>query len=166
MLFKFIATLVLAVGTAGLVIFTNKYLFKGKLPNWVLPAAIALAIIGFQVFDEYNWYPRKKASLDENYLIVNEYRAKRLWRPWSYIWPSVTSITVVNRDNLQNLENAEDVYGAMMISTSYLQETRYGNFAFDCARHEFGPYSGDLNQVQWAPMTSEIETQICDGLAG
>ncbi len=163
MLFRLIATIVLALAVFGIVLLINRYLFGGRLPKWVMPVSIAVSIIGFQVVEEYSWYPRISSKIGDNYVVLQEQRPRQVWRPWSYIWPSVTAVTVMNMANLRNPSDHPELSVGWLTSLSSLGASSDALFALDCSQGRFGPYNEDVSQIAWADMGEEYYSKICDG---
>lgn len=161
MLLRLLATFILALGAAGIVILLNRYVFRGRLPRWTMPVVVAITIVGFQIFEEYTWYPRIKTQINSDYVVMQEIRPKQFWRPWSYIAPTVTNVTVVNKANMRALDEHPEYNIGMMTSLSYLGASSDYPFLFDCNQLRFGPYRKDIENVEWANLDSDASSEIC-----
>ena len=163
MLFKLIATVFLAVGTAGLVLLLNK-LLRNSLPKWAMPAAVALAIIGYQVFDDYNWASRKFSGLQQSegeYVIVGEFEAKSALKPWRYFKPAITRIDTVNIKNNISFAGGSGVFENVIGTARQYGKATILPFVFDCENAQYSPKIGEASDLQWGPMTQKMFEGLC-----
>lgn len=161
MLFRLIAIIVLALGVAGIVILLNRYVFGRKLPRWTMPVAIAAAILGFQIYEEYNWYPRTMKGLSEDYAVINMQTHSAIWRPWSLIWPSVTSMSIVDKNHLQSLDDNPEINVGMVASLTSFGARTDVPFAFNCVDAKFAPFRRDIETIEWADMDDDLLAKLC-----
>lgn len=61
MFWELIATFIAGLGASGIVL-SLRLIFK-KIPKWLVPAAAGLGMIGFGVFNEYDWYRHTSTRL-------------------------------------------------------------------------------------------------------
>ncbi len=164
MLFKLIATIALALAVAGVLMLLNRFVFKGRLPKWVMPVSIAAAIFIFQISDEYSWYGRQQESLAKgNYAVVNEVSKAQIWRPWSYVAPTVNAVTVINLDHIVPVDGKEGQSRSYLITLTQLGQITDAPFRFDCNEARFAPENPDESKMQWADMPPEVLLAVCGG---
>jgi len=98
MLFEFIATIAAAFGMAGLaLVITHLTKLAGKrAPRWLVPLFAAIGIFGFQIHQEYNWYPQQVAELPEGVNVVKTAQSSTWFRPWSYVKPQTFRFIAVD----------------------------------------------------------------------
>ncbi|MEM9393942.1 MAG: hypothetical protein AAGA38_08795 [Pseudomonadota bacterium] len=132
MFLELVATFVIGFGAAGLILILN-WISGRRLPRALLPIGAGLAMIGFTIWSEYNWYPRTLAQLPEGVevLITNDKTA--FYQPWSYLRPYVDRFAAV--DVARALRN-EDVPGLVIVPILFLERWAPGNevpIVVDCA---------------------------------
>lgn len=101
MLFEFIATIAAGFGMAGLaLIITHLSKLAGKrAPKWLIPLFGAMGIFGFQIHQEYDWYPQQVSQLPEGVTVVKTAESKEWFRPWSYIKPQTLRFIAADTGN-------------------------------------------------------------------
>lgn len=103
MFLELIATFVAGFAAAGVVLLLNKIL-RGALPRWAMPVVAGLAMIGFTIYNEYNWFARTKASLPEGLVIVETVQSRAFYRPWTYAHPFVERFVAVDQATIKTHE--------------------------------------------------------------
>lgn len=95
MLMELIATAVLGLAVAGIVLAVSR--FSGqRLPRSAAPLAAGAAMIAFQVWSEYAWFDRTRSALPEGMQVTASYEEAVPWRPWTYLAPQVTRFAAVD----------------------------------------------------------------------
>lgn len=141
MLFIFIATLAGAIAVWGSYTLLNRFIFAGKLPKWLLPAGIALVIIGLQIFDEYDWFRRKMVEWPENMVIVEAKGEAQIYRPWTFIATPITQITAYNRDSRE--VKAQGEWAGTLIIGSRLGSATAQPIFVNCPSQEMAIGNGE-----------------------
>lgn len=95
MFYELVAAFTAGVAAAGLVLMLNR-LTGGRLPRYVMPMAAAAAMIGVQIWNEYDWFDRTRAGLPEGIEVTSSYSDAQPWRPWTYVLPQVTRFAAVD----------------------------------------------------------------------
>jgi hypothetical protein len=95
MLLEFIAMVAAAFGAAGIVLLLNRITGR-RLPKWLMPVAVAAAMMSFAVWSEYSWYDRVSSQLDPGVAVVDQDSRGAPWRPWSYFVPVTDSFLAVD----------------------------------------------------------------------
>lgn len=111
MFLELVATFVIGFGAAGLILFAN-WLTGRRLPRALLPIGAGLAMIGFTIWSEYNWYPRTVGQLPEDVVVLVANEKTAVYQPWSYIKPYVDRFSAV--DLARALRN-ENVPGQVIV---------------------------------------------------
>ncbi|SET71426.1 hypothetical protein [Oceanicella actignis] len=93
MLIEFIAIVTAGLGAAGVVMALRRAL---GLPGWATPAAAGLAMIGAQIWWDYDWRARALAALPPGAVVLSEVREGRWWKPWTLLAPPVARIVAVD----------------------------------------------------------------------
>lgn len=86
MIWELIATIFAGVGGAGIALLIRK-ISKQRAPKWLVPAFAGMAMLGFQIQGEYDWYQHQTSLLPEGVVVVKAVQEKAPWRPWSYLYP-------------------------------------------------------------------------------
>ena len=122
MLFEFIATIAAGFGMAGiaLVITHLSKLAGKKAPKWLIPLFAAIGIFGFQINQEYNWYPQQVAQLPEGVTVIKTAESSTWFRPWSYVKPQTFRFIAVDSGQIRARQDDPNIY----LVTLYLFERR------------------------------------------
>ncbi|WP_424972595.1 hypothetical protein [Dinoroseobacter sp. S76] len=107
MFLELIATFVIGFGVAGLILIVNAMTGR-RLPGAVLPVGAGLAMIGFTIWSEYNWYPRTLAQLPEGIEIISTNESQAVYRPWTYVTPFVDRFAAVDKARIRRNENVPE----------------------------------------------------------
>ena len=112
MLYEFIATIAAAFGMAGLaLVITHLSKLAGKrAPKWLIPLFAAIGIFGFQVHQEYNWYPQQVSQLPEGVTVVKTAESTEWFRPWSYVKPQILRFIAADTGNATAQINDPNIY--------------------------------------------------------
>jgi len=133
---------------------------SGRLPRWLMPAAIGASMIAYSIWNEYSWFDRVAADLPPTVAIVSEGERSAPWAPWTYIWPVKIRFAAMDT----RVRVASDARPGLIVTELLLVErwrpTRRVPMAFDChydrradllegARVEA---DGRLQGTQWVTM--------------
>lgn len=163
MFFKLLTTVILCIGVAGVIIGLNK-IFKNRLPKWLLPVALASAIIGYHIFDDYNWHSRKVKGLEQaqgEFVIVGEYRSRGFLRPWSYIKAPITRLDAVNVANNKPIPELTGSFENYMGTSNHIGGVTTSLFIFDCVNSRFAPKVDNLSDMPWGAMSTMMVEGLC-----
>lgn len=86
MFWELIATIFAGIGGAGIALLIRK-LTRQMAPKWLVPAFAGMAMLGFQIQGEYDWYDHQTSLLPSGVVVVKAVEEKAPWRPWSYAFP-------------------------------------------------------------------------------
>lgn len=100
MFLELIATFVMGIGGAGVVMLANKIL-RGRLPRWLVPAVAGGAMIGFAIWSEYSWYPRTSGALPDEVVIAWANEDAKPWKPWTYAFPQINRFVAVDTGTIR-----------------------------------------------------------------
>ncbi len=115
MLFELIATLVLGLGSAGLVMALNVVLGK-RLPPWLIPASAGGAMLAFIIFMEYSWASRTADNLPEGIEVASLSRESMWYRPWTHVRPlSLRMVAVDTRRHRQHAQQPDQVMTTILL---------------------------------------------------
>lgn len=95
MALELVATIALGFGLAGLALLLRR--LTGGVPGrWIVPAAAAAGMFGYQIWAEYTWFDRTAAVLPAGLAVTHRVADPAPWRPWSYLFPAVTRFAAVD----------------------------------------------------------------------
>lgn len=95
----------------GCVAYALRKFSRNRLPNWLVPAFAGLSMLAFLAVYDYTWYGFKLDQLDyqaaakqlpaDTYQVITTERKRDFFRPWSYIYPAVSSFKFIDNDYLE-----------------------------------------------------------------
>jgi hypothetical protein len=166
MLMDLIGTLGAGAGLFGLVVIA-RHLSGGRLPKWMLPAAVGAGMLLFSIWNEYTWYDRATGALPSDVVILSSPTDKVLYRPWTYVFPVSTRFAALDRTGMvKSMENSAFRRADVMLVQRWVATQRVP-IAFDCANGRradlvdgtvFAP-DGTLTGGTWAEAGKEDELQ-------
>lgn len=130
MLFEFIAAVVTGVALAGVAMLL-RWISRGLLPKWIVPAMAGLGMLSYSIWSEYSWFDRMNIALPG--LAVswkNEQTA--FWRPWSYIEPVTTRFTAVDLKSAKRNPNQPGLVMIDILLLARWQPVTPVRVVFDC----------------------------------
>lgn len=130
MLFELIAAVVAGVALAGVAMML-RWLSRGFLPKWIVPAMAGLGMLSYSIWSEYSWFDRMNIALPG--LAVswkNEQTA--FWRPWSYIEPVTTRFTAVDLKSAKRNPNQPGLVMIDILLLARWQPVTPVRVVFDC----------------------------------
>ena len=132
MFLELIATFVIGFGAAGIILILN-WITGGRLPRALLPIGAGLAMIGFTVYSEYNWYPRTVSQLPEEVQVLVTHEQQAFYQPWSYVKPFVNRFLAVDLARAMHNENQP---GQVIVPLISMERWQFGSevpVIVDCA---------------------------------
>lgn len=159
MLLELIATVVLGLGTAGLIMGLNVVTGK-RLPGWLIPAGAGSAMLLFIVSMEYSWVTRTQESLPAGVEVTSISRESMWYRPWTYVRPlSLRMVAIDTRRHRTHPEQPDQVMTTVLLLGRWMP-VREIPVIFDClnkrradlhAGVEFDA-RGQLRGADWRPL--------------
>jgi len=86
MIWELIATVCAGVGAAGIALLLIK-LSRQRLPRYLTPIFAGIAMLAFQIYNEYQWFNHQKSLLPEGVEVVMTASDQKAWQPWTYLIP-------------------------------------------------------------------------------
>jgi hypothetical protein len=96
MLWFLIAAICAGVGAVGLVLILQKLRVLPKA-KWLWPAAAGMAMLGFQIVQEYSWFQYQIQKLPEGVKVIKVGQSSSPLKPWSYLFPIKNRFMAVKR---------------------------------------------------------------------
>ncbi|WP_227429211.1 hypothetical protein [Psychrobacter sp. I-STPA6b] len=111
MIYEFIATITAGFGLAGIaLIIRHLSSLAGKpAPKWLIPVFAAIGILGFQIYQEYNWYQQQYQNLPEQLQVVKTIENSVWFRPWSYIKPQIVRFIAIDKNSIAVHQDNHDL---------------------------------------------------------
>ena len=132
MIIEFLAIIMAGFGGAGTVLILRR-LSRGLLPEWLLPAGIAAAMLSMVIYMEYSWAERFQAGLPEEVHVATKNESRIWYRPWTYVVPLTNRITLVdNRVRQWNRANPDLVLTGIILQERWAMRFGFKSL-FDCA---------------------------------
>ncbi|RBP85572.1 hypothetical protein EBI01_02885 [Marinomonas rhizomae] len=98
MFWELIATVFAGIGGAGIALLLRK-ITKQTAPKWLVPAFAGVAMLGFQIQGEYDWYNHQTSLLPKGIVVVKTVQEEAPWRPWSYVFPQTLRFIAADVEN-------------------------------------------------------------------
>ncbi|MCA8884601.1 MAG: hypothetical protein KDA50_12775 [Rhodobacteraceae bacterium] len=159
MFLELIATFVIGLGAAGVIMLANR-LTGRRLPRWFIPAGAGLAMISFTIWSEYAWYNHTASGLPEGVEIawVNEDRA--MYRPWTYVVPQKNRFVAVDHRTVRTNDALPDQKMVDLFFMGRWAPSRQVRVVLDCAANRRADLmegvgmdeSGAVEDSAWVPV--------------
>lgn len=119
-----------------------------RLPPWLMPAGIGLAMVSYSVWTDYSWYGRAVDRLPSGAEVLIVGRASQVWAPWTYVAP--VEVRFAALDPATVTEGAEGQRQAQIMLVERRGRTVIVPQDFDCAAGRIRPARGE-----WAPVAGD-----------
>ena len=126
-----LATFSAGICAAGAVILAYRT-FGRKAPRYLPPLLAALAMIGYNVWDEYTWAGRTIAALPAHIEVVETYGDSAPWKPWTYAFPETVRFVALDTASLRRNERLPGYVLAEFILVARRSPTAAVRQLFDC----------------------------------
>ena len=126
-----LATFSAGICAAGLILLGYRALGR-KAPRYLPPLAAALAMIGYNIWDEYSWAPRTMAALPAHIEVVETYGDAAVWKPWTYVFPEVNRFVALDSSTIRLNEKLPGYVLAEFILVARRSPTAAMQQMFDC----------------------------------
>lgn len=131
MLMDFISTAATGVAVAAFLYALNHMLGR-RLPRWLMPAAVGIAMVVFAVWNEYSWFGRVTDQLPDTVVVASAPQDRMFYRPWTYVAPLTTRFVAVDRTAAVRSDSNPDLMVASAIVVQRWTPTQRVSMAFDC----------------------------------
>lgn len=136
-----LATFSAGICAAGLILLVYRSLGR-KTPRYLPPLAAAIAMLGYNLWDEYSWAPRTIAGLPGHVEVVETYGSSAPWKPWTYVVPEIDRFVALDTASLRLNDKLPGYVLAEFVLVTRRSPTAATQQMFDCqgARQaEVGP---------------------------
>lgn len=156
MLIDFISMIAIGFAVGGTLYLVN-HMSGRRVPKWVMPAAVGVAMLGFTIWNEYSWAHRNRMYYPQTAVVTFENEKRQVWRPWTYLKPVTTRMAMLDRGPEAGLPadpGAEYRHARMYLLERW--RPAYGlTVIFDCANarradaRAEGATKADLAAAEW-----------------
>lgn len=166
---ELIAALIAAV-TLGLMVWALRRRFTG-LPQWSVPFAAAVGLVGFTIWSEYDWYSRVSAELPPELEVVAVQDEAMPLRPWTYLLPIKMRFVALDHRKTLAHPQKDGLRMVTLYSFARWKSVSEGLMAIDCAGNRqvlvvpgvtITP-EGELEGADWvaAPNGDRLQAAAC-----
>ncbi len=117
MFYELLATVFAGFAGGGLVYLASR-MTRGFIPRSMVLIVAALSMLGFSIWNEYNWFPHSRAQLPDGVEVVAASESKAWYRPWTYVTPFVSRFAALDTNSVQRNEDVPQ----QRIADLYLME--------------------------------------------
>lgn len=103
-----------------------------QLPRWLMPAAIAGAMIGYSIWADYSWFGRVSGPLPDQVAVISTGTDTTLLRPWTSVFPMVTRFAAVDRDGFTPVAGSPEIREGQIMLIDRAAPLRVVPVAYDC----------------------------------
>mgnify|MGYP001168465813 CR=1 FL=1 len=136
MLFNLIAALMSGVLGAS-VAYALYRLSNRRLSRAIIPFAMALGMIGYNVWNEMSWYSRTSAALPNRFVVIEDGPpVSSPISPWTYIVPRIDKFRVLDTQSVQPLPKSDGRYLAKVHDIERYLGSRDSSVIVDCGTKE------------------------------
>ncbi|CUX67645.1 hypothetical protein G3A56_26675 (plasmid) [Rhizobium oryzihabitans] len=172
MLFELIAAVVAGVAVAG-VVSGLRWVSRGLLPKWIVPATGGIAMLVYAVWSEYTWYDRMTHAMPAGVVVTWKNEDQSFWRPWSYYRPVINRFTAVDASGVRRHPQQPDQAMVDVILAARWQTSIVVKAVFDCVSGRrtdlIGDkvtiaYDGAIAGAEWIALAADDPARIavCD----
>lgn len=132
MLFDLIAAVSAGFLLAGLAL-GLKFILRGRLPAWIVPAAAGFGMLSYAIWSEYSWFDRARATLPDGVEVASSTEVRAWYRPWTYVVPQVVRfIAVDHRMSRRNDAHPGQVLTGVLLMGRW-EPSRQIGVIYDCS---------------------------------
>lgn len=103
-----------------------------QLPRWLMPAAIAGAMIGYSIWADYSWFGRVSGQLPDQVAVLSTGASDTALRPWTYVFPMTTRFVAVDRDAFTPVPGSPEIRKGQIMLIDRAAPLRVVPVAYDC----------------------------------
>lgn len=144
MFWTLVATVFCGLGAAGIAL-GIRAATRNKAPRWIIPVFAGMGMLGYLIQGEYTWYDHKKAQLPEEAVVVSTQNEGIFWRPWTFVFPYVTSFTTVDTQSISRDSDNQNVvrFTLYRFEQKMTDAVSHRIHIINCATQELVPLGSD-----------------------
>lgn len=131
MLFTFIGAIACAILAACVAFVVRRT--TGVNARWLIPAAAGSAMLGFTIWNDYDWFSRNVAGLPPDVVVTQTFEVSHVLQPWTLLFPATTRYQAVDLDRRQPHTDRPEIVRAVVYLVARWQPTFETIQVFDCA---------------------------------
>ena len=131
MLYEFIAAIVAGLAIAGIAT-GLRWLSRGSLPRWMIPAAAGLGMLSYAIWSEYSWFNRLTNTMPPEIAVTWQHEDRSPWRPWSYYKPVIDRFTAIDTRSVQRHQDQPGNVMVDVIIAARWQPSARLKTVYDC----------------------------------
>lgn len=132
MFFELIAVIVAGVAIAGIAA-GLRWMSRGRLPKWIIPAAAGIGMISYAIWSEYSWFSRMTGAMPPAMTVTWKHESSAFWKPWTYYMPVVDRFTAIDTRSAKRHPSHPDQVMVDLVLAARWQPLAIVKTAFDCA---------------------------------
>jgi hypothetical protein len=102
--------------------------------KWIIPAAAGAAMLGFTIWNDYDWFHRDSALLQEGVEVTQTFSVSRFLQPWTLLVPAIDRYQALDVGGRLTHQSDPDMVLARVILTSRWNPRVIRLQVFDCAQ--------------------------------
>lgn len=167
MVWNLVATVFAGLGAAGIAMILRT-LTRKKLPKWIVPVAAGLGMLGYSIYNEYNWFEFKTSQLPEGSVVVSSEKSSMIWRPWTFAFPMTDAFTVLDTNSLTHQVTESGTLAQFVLynfERSYTDHVQHSAYLMNCDKGEMvqldearNMVPGSLEQVE---KSTPLMARVC-----
>ena len=164
---NFVATILCGVAAAGIAMVIRTATAK-KAPRWLVPVFAGLGMMGYQIYMEYNWYDQMTARMPASSVVVATEAQAEFWRPWSFAFPQINRITVLDQDSITRSPASPDTarFQLYHFRQTYGGRVSKGTWLLNCPSRELVALNEDgtpdTDQMRKLATDNNLLQEVCD----
>ncbi len=140
MLYHLLAVFAVGLG-AWLLIWSAFRSLRRKPPRFLVPLAVGLSMMAYNIWDEYSWATRFKAQLPPRVEVIREIGQSMFWQPWTYLVPRVVRMAMIDTGAVARNESLDGYAMGEVILAERQGPTRSILRMSDCRNGRFAELS-------------------------
>lgn len=167
MFWNFVATIVCGLAAAGIAMAIRTATAK-KAPRWLVPVFAGLGMMGYQIYMEYHWYDQMTARMPPGSVVVATESRAEFWRPWSFAFPQINRITVLDTNSItRNRANPDTArFQLYQFQQTFGDRVSKGTWLLNCPSRELvalnSDGSPDTSQARRLATDDTLRQEVCD----
>ena len=167
MFWNLVATIICGVAAAGIAM-TIRAATAKKAPRWLIPVFAGLGMMGYQIYMEYNWYDQMTARMPASSVVVATEAQAEFWRPWSFAFPQINRITVLDQDSITRSPASPDTarFQLYHFRQTYGGRVSKGTWLLNCPSRELVALNEDgtpdTDQMRKLATDNNLLQEVCD----
>ncbi|MFL1406371.1 hypothetical protein ACJO2E_13620 [Marinobacter sp. M1N3S26] len=167
MFWNLVATIVCGFAAAGIAMGIRTATAR-KAPRWLIPVFAGLGMMGYQIYMEYHWYDQMTARMPAESIVVATESQAEFWRPWSFFFPQINRITVLDESSVsRNPANTDTArFQLYHFRQTYGGRVSKGTWLLNCPSRELVALaedgSPDTDQMRKLATDNTLLQEVCD----